>query len=347
MIQVREAVAEDNSALLEMEARCPMGTEFIVNRESSPDFFDRSKPYINGKQFVAIEDDRFAGTAGCDIRETVIGGEQVRVCYEYGFLVDPDFRRRGIASMIHERMEEYAKTRDVDLLTLDVLGDNIPAMRLFEKKGFTYFKDLYNYMYPTSFEYTVNKPEAIRNATNNDLEKIADLLNYTYSEYDHYQPFDALRLADYVERIPYFSVEDFRIYEDDNEIKACLGYWDTWRVQRWKIVQITPQMREEAIRRKLPYIPEPGDVNNTITMLFIGFNNESAFIDLLKGAVNKARSDSVFVVNQMVDTDCHLNETLSQVTHNPIVTIHCYAKPMKEKTPTLGEKPYYFDQIDI
>ena len=347
MIQVREAVAEDNSALLEMEARCPMGTEFIVNRESSPDFFDRSKSYVDGKLFVAEEDGRIAGTAGCDIRETVIGGEQVRVCYEYGFLVDPAFRRRGIASMIHERMEEYAETRDVDLLTLDVLGDNIPAMSLFEKKGFIHFKDLYNYMYPTSFEYTVNKPKAIRNATNKDVERITDLLNYTYSDYDHYHPFDASRLVDYVERIPYFSVEDFRIYEDDNEIKACLGYWDTWRVQRWKIVQITPQMREVAIRRKLPYIPEPGDVNNTITMLFIGYNDETAFIDLLHDAINKARSDSVFVVNQMVDKDCHLNEALKQITHNPLVTIHCYAKPMKEKTPPLGEKPYYFDQIDI
>ena len=142
-------------------------------------------------------------------------------------------------------------------------------------------------------------------------------------------------------------MEDFRIFEDDNEIKACLGYWDTWRVQRWRIVQITPQMREVAIRRNLPYIPEPGDVNNTITMLFIGYNDESAFIELLHDAINKARTDSVFVVNQMVDKDCHLTETLGKVTHNPLVTIHCYAKSMKEKTPTLGEKPYYFDQIDI
>jgi ribosomal protein S18 acetylase RimI-like enzyme len=347
MIQVREAVEEDNSALLEMEAKCPMGTEFIINRESSPDFFDRVKPFEDGKLFVAEENGRIAGTAGCAIRETQIAGEKVRVCYEYGFLVDPAFRRRGIASMLHEQMEEYAETRDIDFLTLDVLEDNIPAMRLFEKKGFIHFKDLYNYMYPTSFEHPVIKPGAIRKATDSDLERIADLLNYTYSDFDHYLPFDALRLADYIERIPYFSVENIMVYEEDGEIKACLGYWDTWRVQRWRIVQIDEKRREEMIRRKLPYIPEPGDVNNTITMLFIGYSDESAFIDLLKNAINKARVDSVFVVNQMVDTECHLTEALSQVTHNPLLTIHCYAKPMKENTPKLGEKPYYFDQIDI
>ena len=60
-MNVREAVAEDNDELQELQAKCPQGTTLVVSTVNTPDFFARAKAYESYKVFVACEGQRNNG----------------------------------------------------------------------------------------------------------------------------------------------------------------------------------------------------------------------------------------------------------------------------------------------
>ena len=56
--------------------------------------------------------------------------------------VDPEFRRRGIGSALLSRCEELLPG---NLIRLTVRADNPPAIRMYEKFGYTFFSRVLNY----------------------------------------------------------------------------------------------------------------------------------------------------------------------------------------------------------
>lgn len=52
--------------------------------------------------------------------------------------VDPDHSKKGIGGYMVDRCIELAQQRGYRAVRLDVVPDNLPAIRLYEKKGFTY-----------------------------------------------------------------------------------------------------------------------------------------------------------------------------------------------------------------
>ena len=78
---------------------------------------------------VAVEDDKVAGYIGS---QTVMGETDMM-----NVAVHPDFRRRGVAEALILRLVEVLKTRQSHCLTLEVRASNTPAIRLYEKLGFS------------------------------------------------------------------------------------------------------------------------------------------------------------------------------------------------------------------
>ena len=103
MIKIREATEGDNDALVELQKKCPQGTSLILGIDSSPDYFARSGPFKAWHVFVAIENDIIVGSAACAIRDTYIESREFKTAYEYGFIVDPHHRRKGIAVKMASR----------------------------------------------------------------------------------------------------------------------------------------------------------------------------------------------------------------------------------------------------
>lgn len=59
---------------------------------------------------------------------------------ECGLYLHPDYKGRGIASMIEERIEEIAKIKGVRVLTSQVLNNNVASLAFFTRNGFMKIK---------------------------------------------------------------------------------------------------------------------------------------------------------------------------------------------------------------
>ena len=77
---------------------------------------------------VAVEDDRVIGYIGS---QTSIDETDVM-----NVAVHPDFRRRGIAECLINRLVDELKQRGIHALMLEVRSSNAPAITLYEKLGF-------------------------------------------------------------------------------------------------------------------------------------------------------------------------------------------------------------------
>ncbi len=78
---------------------------------------------------VAIADNRLIGYVGS---QSVMGWADMM-----NLAVDPDYRRMGIGENLVEVLVSRLKENQVTCLTLEVRASNTPAIRLYEKIGFT------------------------------------------------------------------------------------------------------------------------------------------------------------------------------------------------------------------
>ena len=58
------------------------------------------------------------------------------------FGVDPEYRRRGIGGRLIDFAEQHFLSMGVGVFGLNVMKDNAEAIRLYERKGFTYALDV-------------------------------------------------------------------------------------------------------------------------------------------------------------------------------------------------------------
>lgn len=68
--------------------------------------------------------------------------------YDFDILeivVDENFRGRGIGTILLKRVFDYAKLTHKEKATLEVASDNMPAISLYEKAGFSQIAERKNY----------------------------------------------------------------------------------------------------------------------------------------------------------------------------------------------------------
>ena len=85
--------------------------------------------------------------------------EEIFVIHAFGVL--PSIHGKGIGSQMLKNAIEYAAKNNVKVIRLDVLADNVPAVRLYTKNGFSYVDSTCMYYEDTGwtdfklFEYVI------------------------------------------------------------------------------------------------------------------------------------------------------------------------------------------------
>lgn len=354
MIKIREANEEDNDVLIELGRKCPMGTNLVLGADSSPDYFARSKPFADWHVLVAIENGRIVGSAGCAIRDTRVGGRLCKTAYEYGFMVDPQHRRKGTAAKLQKHIEHLALQENVDLLHLLVTEGNVPSMNLFSKMGFKLIKDCATFSLMVYKKQKLVGEAAIRSMEKTDTEKIASMINEVYHGYNFFHSLQTEDFVEYVKRIPYFNLHNILVFEKGEDIKACLGYWDYNKVMKfivqrfnWKMKAISFMMRIMGLFTNMPVIPKLGEPLMAYNLTTLAYKDTESLGELIRFITNIALENKIKFLYIPVDLESPIVVPLSRFRHITVKT-HFFIKSLKQKEfPRLREGKLYIDIVDI
>jgi GNAT superfamily N-acetyltransferase len=90
-----------------------------------------SKQLLELPTFVAVSEDVDVGIVRCAHDK-----ERMGVAWLISMWVAPEVRRRGIGGTLLDLVIEWAHSNGVNLLLLDVADQNLPAVALYDSKGF-------------------------------------------------------------------------------------------------------------------------------------------------------------------------------------------------------------------
>jgi GNAT superfamily N-acetyltransferase len=348
---IREAAKRDNDALNELQKKCPMGTSLVLGVDSSPDYFARSGPFRDWHVFVATENNTIVGSAAFAINDTYVEGRQVKTAYEYGFIVDPLHRRKGIAEKLQRHIEYIALDNGVDLLHLDIIEDNVPSISLFSKMGFEKVKDCMTISLMPYKRQRIAAEGRIRSMEEADVDDVTGLLNEMYRGYDFFAPFEPKDFVEYLGRIPYFDFHNILVLEDNGELEACLGIWEYDRVRKyiveklnWRLSLQTYLIRMIGLFTRMPYIPKRGEPLLSYNLATVAYKRPESMLELLKKAVNVALDNKINFIHVTIDPSCPVATTLSQFRFQTRMKLHVLTKPLKqEMSQNPGERKIYVD----
>ncbi|MGD0028889.1 MAG: GNAT family N-acetyltransferase [Candidatus Bathyarchaeia archaeon] len=350
MILIKEAIEDDNDALNELQKKCPMGTSMVIGIDSSPDYFARSRPFKEWQVLVAVENSTIVGSAAYAIIDTCVKGKHLKTAFEYGFIVDPLHRRKGIGEKLQRHIEQFVLEKDVKLVHLDIIEDNLPSIGLFSKMGFKKVKDCTIFsLLPYKKQRTTGEAN-IRSMNETDVDDVTNLINEMYRDYDFFAPFQPKDFLEYLKRMPYFEFHNILVLEDNGGIKACLGYWDHSKVRRYIVEKMNRTLRIQTYLMKLiglfaemPRIPKPGEPLLNYNLTAMACRNSESMTELIKHTVNIALENKVNQIIVAVDPRNPIAANLSQFRHTEM-KLHFFTKSLRqERLPNLGERKLYID----
>ena len=348
LLHIREATQDDNQQLIELQKKSPMGSDLILQLDSSPDFFNRSKGYNDWKVLVAEEESKILGSVSFATQEKTIDSSQYLGVYEYGFIVDPSQRRKGIASKLQASIEEYAIGVDADFLHLNVTEDNQAGSSFFTKNGFKAIRACTPLMF-MAYKKLETDHYKIRRMRKGDIPVVVELLNEYHQGQDFYTPQTEETFTQKLDRLPFFNLDDIYLFEHDT-IKAVAGYWDYNQIMRftllsyntrWKI--ITTMAKIMGIFRPMPNVPGIGEQMSNWYIIPFAYRDSGAASQLLMHILNEAFEQKVTMVNLIVDNESHAYTDFDHLGPNkPNFT--WYIKELKE-IPEV--KQIYIDPLDV
>ncbi len=354
MTLIREATEDDNDALNELQRKCPMGTTFVLGVDSSPDYFARSRPFKDWHVLVAVENNTIIGSAAFATKDTYVGDRQIKTAYEYGFIVDPLHRRKGIAKKLQKNVEQIALDNNVDLLHLNIIEDNIPSINLFSKMGFEKAKNCVTFsLMPYKKQKTASEAK-IRTADETDIGAMTNLINETHRNYNFFTPYQPNDFLEFLKRMPHFDLHDILLLEDNDGIKACLGYWEYDKVRKyivqklnWKLNGQMRFLRVIGLFAKMPHIPKLGEPLLSYNLIITAYKNPESLAELIRKMVNIALENKINFIHATVDPKNPTAAILSQFTHTKM-KLYFFMKSLKqEKLPNLGDRKLYVDALEM
>ena len=335
MIEIRDAVETDDAVLIELQKRCPMGSSLILQLDSSPSFFNRSKHQIENHVIVAVKDGSIVGSESCAIVEKRVSDKMLKTAYTYNLMVDPNYRRRGIAILLGKRIEEIARSQNCDLSFGQITEGNIPSIKSQEKLGSRVIKNSTAYVL---FVYKPQRPSTsavIRPAQETDIPIIVDLINNTHSEYDLYYPYKPNEFSNLVERRAFYDLHNIIVFEKEGKVEACLGYWDYNEVTKMTVLQLSRKnqimnlaLTFLGIFTKMPKIPDSGQLMKQYFVQDVGFTKPEYLTELVKHVNNIALENDIQYLT-MMGVEAPISDVLSKFM-NTTSTEHIHAKPLKE-----------------
>lgn len=344
---IREVRSEDAAKLIEIQRKCIAGTGLMVSTVNEPDFFLRSSLYEDTKTFVSIDEDTgsIQGTLSVALKKATLRGQEIVQGYVYQLFTNPSYRRKGIARMLLQHIDQYMEERKVDIATLLILEKNYSSMHLFETEGYYRLRMFAN---PYLSVYKKMKPKKekyeMRTMTETDLEPVCSLLNSMWEGKELYVSYTPQTLKKEIERTPDLNYESIYLLWENKKLQACIAVWNWSDITKVTVKKISFQytLLRNLVKllghiMKLPVIPGPGDKLRQACLYFYGFTDVRYFTQLLMHVNNCCLDRKISEICFLCENDDVILHSLKKFVSVNIGS-QLYIKKINPNIPDMIEK---------
>ncbi|MGD9778739.1 N-acetyltransferase family protein [Methanomethylovorans sp.] len=349
MVRIRPFIPSDNDALLDIEKLSPHGNDKVAMVTNlSPDITARYELYDNWKIMVAEEHEQIAGYVGWTVKHGPLGP----YVYLTEVMVDPAFRRKGIAIQLIREMEKHAEDIKSSYIYCHIYGPNEPYRKLTEKLGYIREKEITICEISTTKKEKAEKKYSIDHIDGSDLPEAVGLINQYYAGRTHFIPFTPESFRDYTNRILGYGLENFIVAKYNGTIVACGGFWDTAVLVEmaytrepllWKLMANMQNMLRHFTR--IPLVPKEGEYFKFRNIVNHAFKpgHPDAMVEIFEHCSSLMYETKCDFFGTYIDPVDPLFELL-KVFRPHLETEYIYAKPIAGKLPDFST--FYVDCRD-
>jgi len=192
----------------------------------------------------------------------------------------------------------------------------------------------------------------IRAVKKEDLAAIADLANGTWQGYELYEPMSSDTLSEFISRTPAYDLDNMFLLEENDEIVACLGFWDWSKATRVMVEKRNRKMQIVGLLADIarsfvpmPRMPEPGRALRQMVLTPIAFQNPVQIAVLLRHVNNIALLRDIDYIFCICDPEHSFLKGLKGFFRID-TSLHIYVKLLQEELD-LDNKPVFISGIDL
>ena len=251
-VHVRDATPEDNTALLEIAASCPMEGDLTLRVTREPDFFQLVR--LEGSRWragVAEVDGRVVGCVMAAERHAYLHGAEQTTLYTGDLKVHPAMRGMGVADALSRwARQSLAEMSGSDApILLTILGGNRAMERRTMGRGgvpsFERFATIRAFSIPLLFPrgFAATTPRVVR-GSESDIDEMVELWRRVAPTRQLAPVCSAESFADWIDRAPGLDISDYRLARDGRgRILGFLAWWDQASFKQLHVVRYSPRLR--------------------------------------------------------------------------------------------------------
>ena len=361
---VRLAIDEDNAALIQLAAACPMEGDLALRIDRAPDFFALNR--LEGDRWkVGVVDGPDGHPIGCVAtaeRRVWMRGRPVTVIYASDLKVHPEFRDTRTADSLERFMCDTARSTagDSTPIFLTILAGNGAMERRVEgPRGLPRlhrFATLHSFAIPLLWRRSAAEVSDLRIgvATFRDLEEMTDLWASVASTRQFASVLDAGALSSWIEAAPGLALDDYLLARDRRgRLLGFLGMWDQRAMKTMRVLRYSSAL--SALRRVVsalaPFVgaaspPEIGQPlhHASAVHLCVPHDRLGVLRALVVAAYNRLRGSGCVFMNVALDSRDPLVGALRGLLATP-TAIHAYATMPRGSWsgPLLDDRPLHFE----
>jgi hypothetical protein len=250
---VRLASEDDNAALLELTAACPMEGDVALRIDRAPDFFALNR--LEGSRWkVAVVDGPHRRPIACVAtaeRRVWLHGRPTTIVYAGDLKVHPDFRDTRTADALERFVLNVARDsagESTPVLLSVLAGNTAMERRTLGPRGLPKlqrFATLHSYAIPLLWPRRSFHGVDIRveHASASDLDEMAKLWSNIAPSRQFMAVLDADSLRQWIDSAPGLRIEDYLVARDRrNRVIGFVGLWDQSGMKTLRVLRYSPAL---------------------------------------------------------------------------------------------------------
>jgi GNAT superfamily N-acetyltransferase len=296
-VEVRQAVAADNEALLALTRLTPMAGRISLRIDREPDFFALPRARGASKFFVAVWEGMIIGCFSVTLHEVYVEGKLERISHGNDLKVHPQFAGRRVGLRLLFAGEQYLRSQGIDISVALFAEGNQRVVTLAEgrhgqAKSLSLGRFFVDQLLPWPFRGR-SRQYQIGEATASDLREAGAMLDEANRSRNFAPPATLESVKRWVEERPAGRFRKMLLARTAGRAVATLTVEDTGQLRQNVLMGLPPSLRFALglLRIATPLIPKIAvpRLGQPLRILYVRFlacvsGHEAALTELLAEA---------------------------------------------------------------